>query len=170
MNELARRVERIRAVLAQRPDGIMLGDFPSGRVVPGNGLPPGLADVLVVTDGPRGGDIVMYSHAELAQQHLPLDGITAIPDEEAGMWLRFGALNYEPLLVHRHTGEVWWFPDTGVQWFESEEFRKLTDNVEKFCLDYLLGAGYLDICVAGDDDWARLLIELGWADRRSPEE
>ncbi|HEY8533280.1 MAG TPA: hypothetical protein VIL44_05310 [Micromonospora sp.] len=165
MSELIRRVERIREVLAQRPDGIKLGDFPPGRTVSDSDLPPGLAEVLAVTDGARGGDIVVYSHERLKEQDIPFEQAAAIPEGEADRWLCFGTLNYEPLLVHRETGEVWWFPDTGVLWWQSEEFRKLTDSVAEFVVNYLLGSGYLDICVGGDDDWARLLVELGWADR-----
>ena len=40
---------------------------------------------------------------------------------------------------------------------------------EVFMTDYQLGDSYLDICVA-DDDWARLLLELGWADDDGPED
>ncbi|WP_170047372.1 hypothetical protein [Couchioplanes caeruleus] len=47
-------------------------------------------------------------------------------------------------------------------WLDSTEFEKLTDDVTTFMTDYLLGDGYLDIC-ATDNQWARLLVELGWA-------
>jgi hypothetical protein len=167
MSELRRRVDRIRTVLAERPDGIKIGKFPPGHAGADGELPPGLADVLAITDGPRGGDIVVHSRAELAQQRFELIGVEAVTDPD--VWMRFATLNDEPLLVHRETGEVWWFPDTGVVWMDSTEFEKLTDDVETFMTDCMLGDGYLDICVT-DDEWARLLVELGWAHDDGPEE
>lgn len=165
MSELARRVERVREVLAQRPDGIVFGEFPPGRSVPEGDLPPGLAEVLAVTDGPCGGDVVVFPYDVTDQDYHP-EYAAAIPDGEADSWMAFGHLNYVPLVVHRHTGEVWWFPDTGVVWWQSDEFRKLTDTIEEFVLNDMLGPGYLDICVRPENDgWARLLVELGWAGR-----
>ncbi|MEU7906334.1 hypothetical protein [Actinoplanes sp. NPDC049118] len=161
MSELSRRVEQVRTVLAERPDSVKFGKFPPGRASADRELPAGLAEVLAITDGPRGGEIVVYSAAELARQRFQLIGVEAVADPDA--WMRFATLNDEPLLVHRETGEVWWFPDTGVVWMDSFEFEKLADDVEAFMTDWLLGDGYLGICVS-DDDWARLLVELGWAD------
>ncbi|GGQ72217.1 hypothetical protein [Couchioplanes azureus] len=161
MSELSSRIEQVRTALAARPDGIKYGKFPPGRPDSGDGdLPPGLSAVLALSDGPRGGEIVVYSRAELAQQDFSLDGVEAVADPD--VWTRFATLNDEPLLIHQDTGEVWWFPDTGVTWLDSTEFEKLTDDVATFMTDYLLGDGYLDIC-ATDDPWARLLVELGWA-------
>lgn len=162
MSELSERVDRIRAVLAERPDGIKIAKFPPGRTTPPGDLPPGLADVLAITDGPRAGEIVVISSANLAKDHFSLYGAEAIPDEDAASWTRFATRLYEPVLVHNETGEVWWFPDTGVQWVDSTAFEKLADNVEQFLTEYVLGPGYLRICVP-DDGWARLLADLGWA-------
>jgi len=164
MRELVRRVARIREVLDHHPDGPVLGYFPPGRVVSESDLPPGLAEVLAVTDGPWVGDIGVFSYARQGPNRY-LEQAVAIPDGEAGRWMCFGERYQEPLLVHRDTGEVWWFPENGVVWPDNPEFRKLTDTVEEFVVHYMLGPGYLDICVAPDDDeWARLLGELGWAD------
>ncbi|WP_143162760.1 hypothetical protein [Couchioplanes caeruleus] len=93
--ELQRRVEHARTELAARPDGIKFGKFPPGRPHDDNNLPPGLAAVLPLSDGPRGGEIVVYSHAELAQQqHFSLEGVEAVADPP--VWTRFATLNDEP--------------------------------------------------------------------------
>ncbi|MEV0156368.1 hypothetical protein AB0H57_21950 [Micromonospora sp. NPDC050686] len=160
-DELRRRVERIRAVLADRDDGIVLGDFPPGRTVEAAGLPPGLAEVVAITEGPRAGDLVLLKADRIGEPEIPLDEVAAdVPDP--GNWVHVGARNYEPLLANATTGEVWWFPDTGVVWYESHLFEKLADNPADLVLDYLLGDGYLDI--AGPDDWSALLVALGWAE------
>ena len=163
MSELTRRVEQIRVVLDARPDGVTIGDFPPGCAHPGDHLPPGLAEVLAVSDGPRAGTVVVLSAAEFGKDYFTVLGAEAIPDEQADDWARFATCNYEPLLVHRQTGEVWWFPDAGVEWVDSPVFEKLADNVESFMTEYVLGGGYLDICVSLDG-WARLLADLGWVD------
>jgi hypothetical protein len=159
--ELTQRVERIREVLAARDDAILLGKFPPGRPAADADLPPGVADVLAVTDGPRAGLVKLASLADITDQFLPLERAAAIEDPEA--WVSIGARNYEPLLAHRKTGEVWWFPDTGVVWQDSTVFEKLADDATELVLHYLLGDGYLEI-IPDYDDWAELLIELGWAD------
>src|SRR4051794_37755853 len=105
MSELTRRVEQIRAVLDARPDGITIGDFPPGCPQPGHDLPPGVAEVLAVSHGPRGGTVVVLSAAEIGKDYFTLLGAEAIPDDQADDWVRFGTCNYEPLLVHRRSGE-----------------------------------------------------------------
>lgn len=159
-SELRDRIDQIRAVLADRPDGPVLGDFPPGRPVDDPNLPPGLADVIALTDGPRAGDLVLRKAETLGDQYLALEQAHAIPDPDA--WVYIGTLNDEPLLANK-AGEVWFFPDTGVIWQDSTAFEKLADSPEDLVLTYMLGDGYLDI-IPSDDDWSDLLIDLGWAD------
>ena len=55
-----------------------------------------------------------------------------------------------------------WFLDTGVVWQDSTVFEKLADDATELMLHHLLGDGYLE-SIPDYDDWAELLIELGWA-------
>jgi hypothetical protein len=163
--DLQATIERVRSTLEARPDGYTLGEFPAG-LLPGTGpgdLPSGLRNVLETTDGPRGGLVTIFPAGDVAENQYYIEDhpdtykAVANPDD----YLCFGARNYEPLLVHRGTGEVWWFPDTGIPWYQSNRFERLAPDVATFVGDYLLGDGYRQMSPLPDDHWYAFLRDLG---------
>jgi hypothetical protein len=160
--ELGARIERVRAALARRPDGYTIGAFPDGLSFEDGpvGLPPALCEVLSMSDGARGGVVVLFSANRLINQNFSCDGLDVIDDP--GVWLRVGTNDDEPLLLHRQTGELWWFPDNGTVWYMSDRFELLAPDMVSFVGKYLLGDGYLDISPA-PDDWYAFLRDHGLA-------
>jgi hypothetical protein len=122
-------------------------------------LPPGLREMLELSDGPWGGAVVLFPTDQLVKQHFSCDDLDLIDDPTA--WLRVGTVSDEPLLLHRKTGELWWFPDTGTLWYMSDRFELLVPDMETFVAGYLLGRGYRDIAPNPDDGWYAFLRDLG---------
>ncbi|GAB2882307.1 hypothetical protein GCM10027074_58370 [Streptomyces deserti] len=76
-------------------------------------------------------------------------------------WFCIGKIDEDPVFLHRPTGEIWGFPDTGVIWWQSEIFEKFADDLNTFLLDSAFGSGYQEISGDDPDDaWLTVLRQL----------
>jgi hypothetical protein len=164
--ELRRVVDELRAVVSSRAEWHMLNSLPAGSRLGADRqetFPPGCRALLEVSDGPTCGDVTVFSAAYapvMQSQAEPVAGM-AVPLNR-GEWFCCGAVRGDPLFVSKVSGEVWYFPDTGVLWWMSDAFEKAANDLQSFFLDHMAGPGYLRLtgCDA-DDQWARLLASVG---------
>jgi hypothetical protein len=154
--DLRRKIDTVKRILEQDPDSYMMARLSEGA--PPNkselaGLPTDLRRILEMTDGVYAGNLAVFSSEGIAGNQFycaDLDGGT-------DRWLCFAVVMDFPLMIERPTGAVWWFPETGLEYyFMSERFELLTESVEEFFDRYVLGEGYARIC-GTDDPWYNFL-------------
>ena len=147
--DLAQRVARLRAELEEIPDAITFADLPPG-LSPGAGpgdLPAGLRALLEITNGPACGSALVFRAERVPDKQFYLaDDLDGGPEA----WLCFGNVIDRPLLLRRDTGGVWWYPDTGVEYWRSDRFESLAPTVPAFADHYLFGEGYATLRPGGD--------------------
>ncbi|KWW98056.1 hypothetical protein C3Y87_14535 [Carbonactinospora thermoautotrophica] len=161
MKSLKETIEAVRAALAEVEDSVILGRFPAGCSDPTAlaDVPEGLRELLRITDGPRCGVVVLFPAADLPRHQYYCDEVEG--GQEA--WLCFGVVADEPLMLQRATGQVWWFPDTGVAWYDSDRFECLAKDVATFFTEHVLGEGYARLAPSGaEDEWYGFLRDHGF--------
>ncbi|UYQ64385.1 hypothetical protein [Streptomyces peucetius] len=165
--ELIDVIGQLRAALATRREWTMMNLLPAPAAAGGPDaarLPAAVREFLAVTDGATCGDVTLFSAANVPAMQFyadPVPGAAAavLSREE---WLCCGVVGDEPLFVHRATGEIWYFPDTGTEWPKSSAFEKAADDLHSFFLHHMAGPGYPALSATGrDDQWADLLDSLG---------
>lgn len=157
-NDVREKIELVRNALEATPDSYMVASFPVGADPDSVAdLPPGLADLLSVTNGPRAGVLSVFKAEALPGNQFHCDDVPAL---EGGRqrWLCFAMGLDFPLMIERATGAVWWFADLGAEdYFKSERFERLTDGVDEFFDLFVLGEGYREFSPSEDDWWYRFL-------------
>jgi hypothetical protein len=64
--------------------------------------------------------------------------------------------------LNRSTGSVWYFADTGVEWWMSSVFEKAGDDFTTFFLEWVSGPGYLRLTGSEpEEQWPELLTLVG---------
>jgi len=85
-------------------------------------------------------------------------------EEESGFsekkWYCIGKVVDDPLFLRRDTGEVWYFPDTGVPWQDSDRFEVAARTLSEFVEQFLFGPRYATLCPR-DEAWLSVLREVG---------
>ncbi|OIJ84540.1 hypothetical protein BIV24_30965 [Streptomyces colonosanans] len=117
----------------------------------------------MVANGATCGDVTVFSASTVDQMQFYAD---PVPGAEVVLgrrrWLCCGAIADDPFFVNRLNGEVWYFPDTGAEWWRSSSFEKAADDVTSFFLRFMAGPRYVDLSATGrEDQWAELLSHAG---------
>ncbi|MCI3241174.1 hypothetical protein [Streptomyces spinosisporus] len=162
--ELEELLAASRSLLSEDHELGMMHNAPvgySGRPV-GPDLPADYADFLSKSDGGIFGRVVVFEAKVVVDAQFYADPMEGAPVQlNRDDWFCFGKIDENPVFLHRPTGEVWGFPDTGMTWWQSEAFRKLADDLDSFLLDKAFSSGYPDIFGEDPDDtWLRVLREL----------
>ncbi|WP_406859358.1 hypothetical protein ABZO31_03210 [Streptomyces sp. HUAS MG47] len=163
--ELRRVVEELRAALDERDEWRMMNALPAGARPESldPGIPPAVREFLALSDGATCGDVTVFGSGTLPgmQFHCdPVEGAAVTLGREK--WFCIGVISDEPFFVDRASGAVWYFPDTGVEWWMSSDFAKAADDFTTFFLESVAGPGHPRLTGAGpDDQWPELLEHLG---------
>ncbi len=125
-------------------------------------MPQQYREILQVADGIfLAGGFELHKAGGYAYFQSVLRGMpdfTQVSDRP-GAWFAFGSLHGEPLLLHRDTGAVWYFPPTsGDEWYMREEFEGVASDIDSFLAYYVFGAGYGEVAVDEEpDEWWEFL-------------
>ncbi|MDR7276601.1 SUKH-4 family immunity protein [Catenuloplanes atrovinosus] len=166
--DLRELIEELRADLeAGQPETLswaeIQGAVPSDKIP--DDVPQPVRELLEVADGILAGAFSLsstrtYGYFQSVLGDMP--GFTRVSDEP-DKWFVFGRLHEEPLLLHRETGAVWYFPRTdGDEWYMREEFEGVASDLDSFLAYYVFGAGYAELG-ADDDEWWNFLADQGVA-------
>lgn len=143
----------------------MLNALPSGAPAAaiGAALPASFREFLTMADGATCGDVTVFGTATVDGMQFHADSIAGAPitlgREE---WFCPGVISDEPFFINRSTGAVWYFPDTGVDWWMSSAFEKAADDFTTFFLQWVTGPAYIRLSATGpEDQWAELLRHAG---------
>jgi hypothetical protein len=98
----------------------------------------------------------MQYYVETAAEYYP-DSIGA----SAGDWYCVGTVVEDPYLLNRRTGEVWHFPNVGVDWTFAGRFERLAGSIEEFVLRYAMGDRYSTQSSWEASPWLATLRRLG---------
>jgi hypothetical protein len=163
--ELEELLAAARSLLSEDFELGMMNNVPagySGRPL-GSDVPADYADFLSKADGGIFGCVVVFEAKVVVDSQFYADPMEGTPVRlNRDNWFCFGKINEDPVFLHRPTGEVWGFPDTGVIWWQSEVFEKFADNLDGFLLDKVFGSGYQEISGEDpDDSWLTVLGQLG---------
>ncbi|WP_433012302.1 hypothetical protein [Kribbella sp. CA-294648] len=143
----------------------MLNALPAGAQAAaiGDGLPRSFREFLMVADGATCGDVTVFDGATVDQMQFYADPVAgAAITLGRGEWCCVGVISDEPFFVNRSTGAVWYFPDTGVDWWMSSAFEKAADDFTTFFLQWVAGPEYVRLSATGpEDQWAELLRHAG---------
>jgi hypothetical protein len=143
----------------------MLNSLPSGARPEGigAGLPDRYRDFLAVCDGATCGDVTVFDAATVDSMQFyadPVDGVEACLGREE--WFCPGVVSDEPFFSNRSTGVVWYFPDTGVEWWKSAAFERAADDFSTFFLEWVAGPCYMHLTGSAlEEQWPELLSRLG---------
>ncbi|MEV0680260.1 hypothetical protein AB0I60_27465 [Actinosynnema sp. NPDC050436] len=161
-SELGTTVELLRSALESTPDAVVFANLPGGAEASTvSGLEPAPADLHTEANGLRCGSVVLFKADDLDGHQYLCQEVEGGSDE----WLSFGRIETDPLMPNRATGAVWWFPDTGTEWWMSEQFATLAPDPTRFFLDYVAGPGYSEIAPLAHDRWYGFLGSVGLAPR-----
>ena len=163
--ELTDALAQAQAALSGETDWEILNSIPPPATRPElDGAPAEYTDFLRDHDGViLGALVILDTKFVAAAQNLIADGETDYPLGNAD-WYCIGKVNDHPVVVRRQDETVWTFPDMTTTWWESEDFRQLSENLGNFLLYYGLGPGYRQLTAVGpDEQWQRLLHHLGRA-------
>lgn len=163
--ELRRVVEELRATTATRNEWSMLNSLPAGarpeRI--GSDLPDRYREFLAVCDGGTCGDVTVFDAATVGSMQFyadPVDGAEISLGREE--WFCPGVVSDEPIFVNRSTGAVWYFPDTGIEWWKSAAFERAADDFTTFFLAWVAGPHYMRLTGSRpEEQWPDLLSVLG---------
>ncbi|MBC9731542.1 SMI1/KNR4 family protein [Streptomyces sp. TRM68367] len=163
--ELQRVVETLRNTMDMRTEWRMMNSLPAGaqlKDLPAD-LPASLRTFLTVANGATCGDVSIFSASTAEEMQFyadPISGAEITLGREK--WLCCGVIVDDPFFVNRLSGEVWYFPDTGVEWWKSSSFEKAADDFTSFFLRFVAGSCYVDVSATGrEDQWAELLRQVG---------
>ncbi|MFF3221736.1 hypothetical protein ACFYV7_02975 [Nocardia suismassiliense] len=149
--ELRARIEALREILETRPDGIRAGSLPHGIDSIGLAeLPPDLALMLSITNGPRCGTVVLFADSELPSAQFYCESV----DGGSERWICFGTYDVVPLFMDRRSQSIWWDSN------EDGVPVPLADNIFTFFKDYLVGERYSELAVSGGDYWQEIIYGL----------
>ncbi|OAH13199.1 SMI1/KNR4 family protein [Streptomyces jeddahensis] len=163
--ELQRVVDELRAAMSGQSEWRMMNSLPAGarRDELGSALPASYREFLEVVNGATCGDVTVFGVPTVdgMQFHAdPVPGAAVVLGRDE--WFCCGVIADEPFFVNRATGEVWYFPDTGVQWWMSSSFERAADDFTSFFLRWVAGPEYVRLSATGrDDQWADLLSHVG---------
>jgi hypothetical protein len=122
-------------------------------------LPASYREFLTLADGATCGDVTIFGSATVDSMQFHADPIAgaAVPLGRE-RWFCPGVISDEPFFINRSTEAVWYFPDTGVEWWMSPTFEKAADDFATFFLEWVTGPQYLRLSATGpEDQWAELL-------------
>lgn len=163
--ELRQVVEELRSTVATRDEWSMFNSLPAGArpEAIGAGLPAPVREFLSVADGATCGDVTLFGAATVDSMQFyadPVDGAAVTLGRTE--WFCPGVISDEPFFLNRSTGEVWYFPDTGVEWWMSSVFEKVADDFTTFFLEWVSGPGYLRLTGSEPgEQWPELLTQVG---------
>ncbi|MEU8678545.1 hypothetical protein [Streptomyces sp. NPDC048560] len=163
--ELRAVVEELRAAISTQAEWRMMNSLPPGAGPErmGAGLPEHVREFLTAADGVTCGDVTVFGAAAADGMQFyadPVDGAPVTLGRES--WFCPGVISDEPFFVNRASGEVWYFPDTGVEWWMSSVFEKAADDFTAFFLRWVAGPEYVRLSATGPDDtWADVLRHVG---------
>ncbi|MGW8884440.1 hypothetical protein [Streptomyces sp. NPDC055749] len=156
-------VETLRSALPSRRTWLVQNALPPGSPSTTPGLPAQVREFLAVADGATCGDVTIFgaATAEAMQFHAdPVPGAPVTLGRED--WFCPGVISDEPFFVSRATGEVWYFPDTGVAWWMSATFEKAAEDFATFFLEWMAGPEYVRLSATGPaDPWLDVLRHAG---------
>ncbi|MFG2561049.1 hypothetical protein [Streptomyces sp. NPDC048496] len=90
----------------------------------------------------------------------PVDGAEVNLGREE--WFCPGVVSDAPFFVNRSTGAVWYFPETGVEWWKSAVFERAADGFTTFFLEWVAGPRYTHLTGSqAEEQWHELLSGLG---------
>jgi len=149
MTELDEIVGTLRTALADIPAAVTFADLPNGRAIGSESaeIPPALRDLLLVTDGPRCGSIVVFAMSELDDNQFYCDELAGGTTN----WLCYGMIDDNPLFLNRADEDVWWFPG-GVAARINGRLARLADDLATFVTRYLFGEQYPEVVTGGAQD------------------
>ena len=143
----------------------MLNALPAGAraAAIGAALPASFREFLTVADGATCGDVTVFGAATVERMQFHADAIAgAAITLGRGEWFCPGVISDEPFFINRSTGAVWYFPDTGLEWWRSSAFEKAADDFTTFVLQWVTGPEYIRLSATGpEDQWAELLRRAG---------
>ncbi|GAB7036201.1 MULTISPECIES: SUKH-4 family immunity protein [Catenuloplanes] len=160
IDDVRRKAAAVRAVIAADGRAGVFGPKEPAAAVPAE-LPERLRRLLRVMDGCVTASVFLYGTAEIRTGQGTLQVATAFPEiiDDLDRWLVIGEIDGAPLVLDRRDGRVWWFPDTGVTWWDSTEFVPVAADVIDFAGRVLLGADYGTLTI--DTRWEPLLRRAG---------
>src|SRR5689334_3152263 len=116
-----------RSLLSEDFELGMMNDVPagySGRALP-HDIPADYVDFLCKADGGIFGSVVLFEAKVVVDSQFYADPREGTPVQlNREEWFCIGKINEDPVFLHRPTGGVWGFPDTGVIWWQSEVFDR----------------------------------------------
>ncbi|MEV6765250.1 hypothetical protein AB0N16_32335 [Streptomyces sp. NPDC051105] len=162
--ELGGLLADARSVLSDDFELGMMNSVPvgySGRPL-GADTPADYVEFLAKANGGIFGRVVVFDAKVVADSQFYADPLEGAPVRlNRDEWFCCGKIDDDPVFLHRETGEVWGFPDTGVTWWQSEVFRRFADDLDGFLLHWAFGSGYQEISGADpDDSWLTVLRQL----------
>jgi hypothetical protein len=150
---------------ATRNEWSILNSLPAGarpgRI--GAELPDRYREFLEVCDGATCGDVTVFDAATVGSMQFYADPVdeaeVSLGREE---WFCPGVVSDEPFFVNRSTGAVWYFPDTGVEWWKSAVFERASDDFITFFQEWVTGPRYMHLTGSqSEEQWPELLSGLG---------
>ncbi|NYE40972.1 hypothetical protein [Streptomyces fulvorobeus] len=164
-DELRRVVEELRVAVSTQEEWRMMNSLPAGAGPEsiGAGLPEQVREFLTVADGATCGDVTVFGATTVDGMQFHTDPVEGAPVTLGrAEWFCPGVVSDEPFFVNRSSGEVWYFPDTGVEWWMSAAFEKAADDFTTFFLEWVAGPEYARLSATGpDDSWADVLRHVG---------
>ncbi|MFJ8200155.1 hypothetical protein [Streptomyces sp. NPDC096152] len=167
VDRLSAAVELVKRVMSQRDeweiqnrvgDGLSTATFTDS-------CPDDFVQAARVVDGGNFGVLTVFALREAADFQFYADQVEGGPvrlgrDE----WFCCGLISDEPFFIKKADGSVWTFPDTGVEWWMSSDFRRSAAGFISFMLEFAFGSGYREITPLGENDqWLQLLNEAALA-------
>ncbi|GHJ15889.1 hypothetical protein [Micromonospora sp. AKA38] len=159
-------VERIRPLLTTESEWRMMNSLPlpksdGGAVLPG--VPSSYLEMLKIADGFICGPVVMFDSSTVISMQFyaenPEGSSARLTKEE---WFCAGVVSDEPWFINRLDESIWLFPDTGVEWWMSEQFEEAAPSLKEFLVDVVCGPRYVSLTGAQEgDQWWRLLERVG---------
>ncbi|MGK5451402.1 hypothetical protein [Streptomyces radiopugnans] len=165
--ELEGVIGDLRLLITQESEWSMMNSIPSPKqpTEHSTSIPQSYRDFLRVADGASCGDVTLFPIDLVEEMQFycdPVEGSCVELGRET--WFCCGVVNDEPLFIHRETGAVWRFGDTGVQWWMSQVFEEVAPDFEGFFLEHVAGPGYVSLTSeAREQQWFQVLRRAGRA-------
>lgn len=157
-DKLYNKIQKIRFVLEDNPDGPVIGKLRGGKALNLKRLENGVTEYysfLVISNGARCGAIDIFSYETMLESQYYLEFL----DEgqyDVREWVYVGQCLYDPIILNKISGLVYQFYE-GTPLEEGECYGPF--NV--FLNEYVFGEKYETIIPDVDDDkWYQLLKEL----------
>ncbi|MBU5354914.1 hypothetical protein KQI74_21690 [Paenibacillus barcinonensis] len=152
--QLHNLITRVKIKLEAEPKGIIYGEFYKGNtdIKSSDKVLKPYFEFLGVTDGARCGVMDFWSFNELGSHQY------RIADLIGGLekWIEIGQILYEPLVIDKHSGEVFCFE----QGYQISTDKSLGD-FNYFISNYVFGPKYKEFVPDVDlDDWFQFLKRI----------